>query len=46
VSKLDAAELRKVIAAYIGEYAHNEKIYLSDTDQGKLTLEILTSLQR
>jgi hypothetical protein len=46
VSRLDVNELRKVISAYVSEYADIEKIYLSDTDQGKLTLEILTSLRR
>lgn len=46
VSRLDITELRKVIAAYIREYAETEKIYLSDADQGRLMLEILTSLQR
>jgi hypothetical protein len=39
-------ELRKVIGAYVAEYCTNEKIYLSDTDQGRLTLEILTSLRK
>lgn len=46
VSRLDVTELRKIIAAYIREYAETEKIYLSDTDQGRLLLEVLTSLQR
>jgi hypothetical protein len=46
VSRLDVNELRKVIGAYVAEYCTNEKIYLSDTDQGRLTLEILTSLRK
>ncbi len=46
VSRLDVNELRKVISAYITEYVNTEKIYLSDTDQGRLTLEILTSLRK
>ncbi|HEY1190277.1 MAG TPA: hypothetical protein VGE74_21775 [Gemmata sp.] len=46
VSRLDITELRKVIVAYIREYAETEKVYLSDADQGRLMLEILTSLQR
>ena len=46
VSRLDVNDLRKVISAYIGEYATAEKIYLSDTDQGRLTLEILTALRK
>lgn len=46
VQKLDVNELRKVISAYVSEYAADEKIYLSDPDQGRLTLEILTSLRK
>ena len=46
VTRFDPNELRKVIAAYVSEYAETEKVYLSDTDQGRLTLEILTSLRR
>ena len=43
-SRLDVNELRKVISAYVAEYGTTEKIYLSDPDQGRLTLEILTAL--
>ncbi len=46
VTRFDPNELRKVIAAYVSEYGETEKVYLSDTDQGRLTLEILTSLRR
>ena len=46
LTRFDANELRKVISAYVAEYADTEKVYLSDTDQGRLTLEILTSLRR
>ncbi len=46
VTRFDPHELQKVISAYVTEYAQAEKIYLSDTDQGRLTLEILTSLRR
>jgi hypothetical protein len=46
VSRLDVNELRRIIGAYIGEYAATERVYLSDTDQGRLTLEILTSLRK
>lgn len=46
VSRLDVNELRRIIGAYIGEYAAAERAYLSDTDQGRLTLEILTSLRK
>jgi pilus assembly protein CpaF len=46
VQRLDVNELRKVIVAYVGEYVSTEKIYLSDSDQGRLALEILTSLRK
>jgi hypothetical protein len=46
LTRFDPNELSKVIGAYVSEYATNEKVYLSDTDQGRLTLEILTSLRR
>jgi hypothetical protein len=46
LTRFDQNELRKVIGAYVSEYADEEKVYLSDTDQGRLTLEILTSLRR
>ena len=46
LTRFDPNELRKVIGAYVSEYAASEKAYLSDTDQGRLTLEILTSLRR
>lgn len=46
VSRLDITELRRAITAYISEYVEVEKIYLSDADQGRLMLEILTALQR
>ena len=46
VQRLDVNELRKVIVAYVSEYASTEKLYLSDSDQGRLALEILTSLRK
>lgn len=46
VQKLDPHELQKIIAAYISEYAETERIYLSDPDHGRLTLEILTALRK
>ncbi|MBP3959545.1 hypothetical protein J8F10_30240 [Gemmata sp. G18] len=46
VTRLEVTELRKVISAYIREYGETEKVYLSETDQGRIMLEILTSLQR
>jgi hypothetical protein len=44
--RVEITELRRVVAAYVEEYCRLEKIYLSDTDQGKLTLEILTGMNR
>lgn len=44
--RIDPNELRKVVAAYVAEYCQVENIYLSDTDQAKLTLEILTGINR
>jgi len=46
LSRVDTNELRKVIGAYVTEYCTQEKIYLTDTDQGRLTLEILTTMKR
>ena len=39
-------ELRRIIAAYVAEYIAAENIYLGDADQGRITLEILTSLRQ
>jgi len=44
--RVDIAEMRKVVAAYVSEYVLAEKIFLSDTDQSRLILEILTAMQR
>jgi hypothetical protein len=44
--RVEIAELRKMILAYIAEYCEKERIYLSEADQGRLTLEILTTVQR
>jgi hypothetical protein len=38
--------LRKVIEAYVEEYCKAERIYLTDTDKGRVTLEILTGMGR
>jgi hypothetical protein len=46
VQRLDTNELQKIIAAYVTEFAETERIYLSDTDQARLTLEILTALRK
>jgi hypothetical protein len=44
--RINLPELQKVIAAYIAEYCAKERINLSDDDQGRLMLEILTTIQR
>jgi pilus assembly protein CpaF len=46
VQRVEAAELRRVIAAYTDEFCQTENIYLSETDRGRVVLEILTSLGR
>lgn len=46
LSGIDSAELRKVIAAYVDEYCRTERIFLTDTDKGRVTLEILTGMGR
>ena len=43
---IDSSELRKVIAAYVDEYCRAERVFLTDTDKGKVTLEILTGMGR
>ena len=46
VSRLDVNDLQKVISAYVSEFGTTDKIYLSESDQDRLTLEILTSLRK
>lgn len=46
LQRVEIGELRKVVAAFVREYADAEKVYLSDADQGRLTLEILTAMNR
>ncbi len=46
VQRLDAHELEKIVAAYVSEFAETERIYISDVDQGRITLEILTALRK
>jgi len=46
IQRVEIAELRKVVAAYIAEYCQTENIYLSETDRGRLLLEILTVMGR
>jgi hypothetical protein len=44
--KIDGGELRRAVAAYVAEYVAAENIYLSETDQARLQLEILTAMRR
>lgn len=46
VQKLDLYELEKIVAAYVSEFSETERIYISDPDQARLTLEILTALRK
>jgi hypothetical protein len=46
VGRLDPNELRRIVTAYVTEYGEAERIYISDTDQGRLTLEILAALRK
>lgn len=46
LQRVDINEMRKVVAAYVSEYVLAEKIFLSDSDQSRLILEILTAMQR
>lgn len=46
LSVVEVGELQRLIAAVVQEYCAAEKVYLSDTDQGRLTLEILTGMNR
>jgi len=46
LQRVEITELRKIVTAYVREYVEREKIYLSETDQCRLMLEILTAMQR
>jgi len=46
LSRLEIGELRKVVAAYVQEFCETENVYMSDTDQARLTLEILAGMNR
>ena len=46
LARVEDAELRKIVATFIAEYCERERIYLSDEDQGRMLLEILTSMRR
>lgn len=46
LQRVEITELRRAVAAYVSEYCEKENIYLSDTDQGRLMLEILAAMNR
>ena len=46
LSRLPNVELRRIVEAYVTEYCKVERVYLSDPEQGRLTLEILTAMNR
>ena len=46
LQRVEVTELRRVVTAYVREYVESEKIYMSETDQCRLMLEILTAMQR
>jgi hypothetical protein len=46
VSRLDVNELRKIVSAYVAEYAATEPTPFTETEQGRLTLEVLTALRK
>ena len=46
IQRVEITEFRKVVTAYVREYVEHEKIYLSEADQCRLMLEILTAMQR
>jgi hypothetical protein len=46
LKRVEITEFRKVVTAYVREYVEKEKIYLSEADQCRLMLEILTAMQR
>lgn len=46
LSRVDVAELRKVITAYIDEFCLTEKVFLNGTEQGRMMLEILAGMKR
>lgn len=46
LQRVETAELRKFVAAYIREYCDAEKVLLNDSEQGRLMLEILAGMHR
>jgi hypothetical protein len=45
-SRLDVNELRRIVSAYVAEYAAAEPTPFTDAEQGRLTLEVLTALRK
>ena len=46
LSSVEVGELRRLVAASVTDFCAAEKVYLSDSEQGRLTLEILTGMHR
>jgi pilus assembly protein CpaF len=46
VSRFDAAELQRIVSAYVIEYTKAEKVYLNEADSDRLTLEVLAALRQ
>lgn len=46
VSRFDATELQRIVSAYVTEYVAAEKVYLSESDRDRLTLEVFAALRQ
>lgn len=46
VSRFDAAELQRIVTAYVTEYATAEKVYLNESDRDRLVLEVIAVLHQ
>jgi hypothetical protein len=46
LQRVEISELRRIVTAYVREFVEKEKLYLSESDQCRLMLEILTAMQR
>lgn len=46
IQRVEVTELRKAVVAYIDEHCVSEKIYLHETDRGRLLLEIMAAMGR
>jgi hypothetical protein len=45
LTRVNPAELRKVVAAYVEEFRGEENVHLTDTQQARLVEEVLTALR-